>query len=100
MRSYEEFNAGIFFNAVAYFDHLKPGAFLAYIVGNFRDKKGELIDFRGHTVDSFREAGFLFWQDVILTKNFGSAAIRSTNAWTGRKLVPIHEHLLLFKKPE
>jgi hypothetical protein len=100
MRSYEEFNAGIFFNALAYFDHLKPGAFLAYVVGNFRDKHGELIDFPGHTIASFKEAGFLFQQDIILSKNFGSAAKRSSNAWKGKKLVNIHERLLVFRKPE
>lgn len=100
MGSYEEFNAAIFFNAVSYFEHLKPGAFLAYVVGNFRDKSGELIDFRGHTVANFREAGFLFWQDIIASKNFGSAAIRSTNAWLGQKLIPLHEHVLIFRKPE
>ncbi len=100
MGSYEEFNAAIFFNAVSYFEHLKPGAFLAYVVGNFRDKSGELIDFPGHTIANFREAGFIYYQSIILSKNFGSAAQRSTNAWKNRKLVPIHENLLIFRKPE
>ena len=98
-RSYTAFNAAIFFNALAYFEHLKPGAFLAYVVGNFRDKNGELIDFSGHTIHNFKAAGFVYWQDVILSKNFGSAAQRSTNSWKGKKLVTIHEHLLLFRKP-
>jgi hypothetical protein len=71
------------------------------VVGNFRDKKtGELIDFRGHTVENFREVGFIFWEDVILSRNFGSAASRASNAWKGHKLVRRHEHLLVFRKPE
>jgi hypothetical protein len=80
---------------------MKPGAFVCIIVGPFRDKKsGELVDFRAHTVDNFREAGFIFWQEIILSKNFGSAAKRSTNSWKGLKLVPIHEFLLVFRTPE
>ena len=98
--SYEEFNAGMSFCAQSHFEHLKPGAFACIVVGNFRDKKGELVDFRAHTVDNFREAGFLFWQEVILSKNFGSAAKRSTNSWRGLKLVPIHEFLLILRKPD
>ncbi len=98
--SYWEFNAGMQFSADAHFKHLKPGAFACIVVGIFRDAKGELIDFRAHTVENFREAGFLFWQEIILSKNFGSAAKRSTNSWKGLKLVPIHEFLLVFRKPE
>lgn len=80
---------------------LKPGAFVCIVVANFRDKKtGDLIDFRGHTVENFLDAGFVFWQDVILCKNFGSAAKRASNAWKGQKLVPRHEHLLVFAKPK
>lgn len=98
--SYWEFNAGMQFSANAHFRALKPGAFACIVVGNFRDPKGELIDFRAHTVENFREAGFKFWQEIILSKNFGSAAKRSTNSWKGLKLVPIHEFLLVFRKPE
>lgn len=100
MQTYDEFNMGMFFSAVNHARLLKPGAFACIVVGNFRDKTGELVDFRGHTVKNFRDAGFLFWQDIILSKNFGSAAQRSTNSWKGQKLVPIHEHLLVFRQPE
>lgn len=98
--TYWQFNAGIAFNALSQFELLKPGAFCCIVVGLFRDKKRELVDFRAHTVQNFREAGFIFHQDIILSKNFGSAAQRSTNSWLGKKLVPIHEHLLIFRKPE
>lgn len=98
--NYAEFNAGMMLSAYAHYPLLRPGAFLCIVVGNFRDKEGELIDFRGHTVENFREAGFLFWQDVILSKNFASAAKRAGNAWKGMKLVPRHEHMLVFRKPE
>ena len=99
MRSYGEFNAGIALSAEAHFRIVKPGAFVCWVVGNFRDKSGELIDFCGDTIQNFREVGFIFWQEVVLTKNFASAAKRSTNSWKGHKLVPCHEFLLVFRKP-
>jgi DNA modification methylase len=99
-QTYEQFRAGIAMCAMSHYPLMKPGAFVCTVVGPFRNKKtGELIDFPGHTIEDFREAGFTFWQNVILTKNFGSACIRSTNAWLGQKLIPLHEHLLVFRKP-
>jgi DNA modification methylase len=99
--SYNEFNASMWLCANAHYNHLKPGAFVCIIVGLFRDKKtGELIDFPAHTVENFREAGFIYWQHIILSKNFASAAVRASNAWLGHKLVPRHENLLIFRKPD
>lgn len=99
LSNYWEFNAGMFFCALGHAKLMKPGAFVCIVVGNFRDKNNELVDFRSHTVQNFREAGFIFHQEIILSKNFGSAAKRSTNAWKGHKLVPIHEFLLIFRTP-
>lgn len=101
LNSYSEFNASMALCSNAHFERLKPGAFACIIVGLFRDKKtGELIDFPAHTVENFREAGFTYWQHIILSKNFASAAVRASNAWKGHKLVPRHENLLIFRKPE
>ncbi len=100
LSSYAEFNAGMALCAQSHARLMKPEAFVCIVVGNFRDKTGELVDFRSHTVDNFREAGFKFWQEIILSKNFGSAAKRSTNSWKGLKLVPIHEFLLVFRAPQ
>lgn len=97
---YSSFNGSMWLCAQSHFERLKPGAFACIIVGLFRDKRGELIDFPAHTVDNFREAGFQYWQHIILSKNFASAAVRAGNAWKGHKLVPRHENLLIFRKPE
>jgi DNA modification methylase len=98
--SYSEFNASMWFCARAHRERMKPGSFVCIITGLFRDKKGELIDFPSDTVENFRDAGFIYWQNIILSKNFASAAIRAGNAWLGRKLVPRHENLLIFRTPE
>lgn len=98
--SYAEFNASMWLCAQAHRERMKPGAFVCIIVGLFRDKKGELIDFPADTVENFRDAGFTYWQNIILSKNFASAAVRAGNAWKGKKLVPRHENLLIFRTPE
>ena len=100
MGTYAEFNAAMLLSAYAQFQKLKPGAFSIIVISNFRDKETkELIDFRGDTVANFKEVGFLFHEDIILSKNFGSAASRAANAWRGMKLVRRHEHALVFRKP-
>lgn len=99
--TYAEFNAAMLMCAHSYYNRLKKGAYCCIVVGNFRDKKAnELVDFRSDTVQNFRDVGFLFWQEIILIKNFGSAAKRASNSWRGHKLVPRHEFLLVFKKPD
>ena len=98
---YRTFDAAMWECANAHRPLMKPGAFVCVVVGPFRDKKtGELIDFPAHTVENFQDAGFVYHQQIVLSKNFGSAAKRSTNAWRGKKLVPIHEFLLVFRTPE
>ena len=97
--SYSEFNASMWLCAQAHRERMKPGSFVCIVVGLFRDKTGELIDFPAHTVENFREAGFIFWQNIILSKNFASAAVRAGNSWKGFKLVPRHENLLIFRTP-
>lgn len=98
--TYASFNAAMWMSAEAQFPFLKPGAFACLIVCNFRDKKtGELIDFRADTVANFKEAGFIFHDEIILSRNFGSAAKRASNAWRGLKMVRRHEYLLVFRKP-
>lgn len=76
---------------------MKTDAFVCMVVGNFR-VKGKLVDFRGDTVANMEQAGFEFWQDVVLSRSAGSAAIRAGTSWKGLKLVPRHEYLLVFRK--
>lgn len=99
--TYASFNAAMWMCAEAHRPLMKPGSFVCIIIGNFRDKKtGEMVDFRADTVANFKEAGFIFWDEVILSRNFGSAAKRAKNAWQGLKLVRRHEFLLIFRTPE
>lgn len=102
--SYEAFDSEMLLCARHLYRVLKPGVFACIVVGDFRvgEKKeeNELINFTGDTITNFRNAGFFYWQDVILSKNFASAAVRASTSWAGKKLIPRHEHLLVFRKPE
>ncbi len=104
MPDYQTFNQAMFECAKAHFRALKPGAFACFVTCPFRIKAvdgiNELIDFPGDTVLNLKEAGFRLWQKIVLSRNFASAACRSTTSWKGQKLVPRHEELLIFKKPE
>lgn len=98
--SYAAFNAAMWMSAHAHRPLMKPGAFVCIVIGNFRNKKtGEMIDFRADTVENFMDAGFYFHDEIILSRNFGSAAKRAKNAWQGKKLVRRHEFLLVFRTP-
>lgn len=98
-KTYAEFDKAMNDCAHAHRRLMKPGSFVCIVVGPFRDKKSNLIDFPAHTVENFLDAGFTYHQQVILSKNFASAAKRSTNAWKGHKLVPCHEILQVFRTP-
>jgi DNA modification methylase len=100
LKSYDLFNEQMAICAKSHDRVLRPGAFVCIVVNNFRDKKGELVDFRSDTVGNFKRAGFKFWQEIIISKNFASAAKRASMSWKGMKLVTCHEHLLVFRKPE
>lgn len=103
MLSYDEFHEAMFACAKSYMRVLKPGAFVCLVTCPFRlggDKDfNELIDFPGDTVYNFRMAGFMLWQKIVLSRNFASAASRSTVSWKGKKLISRHEELLVFRKP-
>lgn len=101
--TYNDFLDSMFKCAESYRRVMKPDAFLCIVAAPFRlhNNKGvnEQVDFPGDLIHICREAGFYLWQNVILSRNFASAASRSTTSWRGRKLIPRHENLLIFRTP-
>lgn len=101
--SYDDFNQQMYSCAQAHRRVMRPGSFVCLVVGPFRYKigprKGEIVPFVEDTIYNFRDVGFQFHQNIILSKNFASAAVRAANAWRNKKLVPRHEHLLVFRTP-
>lgn len=77
---------------------LKSGSFSVWVVGNFRDKDGRLRHFNGDVVRGMKEAGFVLWDELIWQGASSMAALRSGQFLANRKIVRIHEYILVFKK--
>jgi DNA modification methylase len=78
---------------------LKPNGFACFVVGDVRDKKGYLKDFPTITKQAFYKIGMKLYNEAILLNSIGSAAIRVSYQFPkGRKLVKIHQTVLIFKK--
>lgn len=79
---------------------IKKNRFACIVVGDFRDKKtGGLYNFPKDVVDIFERSDFNYYNEAILMSGVGSAAIRASNQFPkGRKLLRVHQHLLVFYK--
>ena len=77
---------------------LNPDRFACFEVNETRDRDGRAISLVSDTITAFRDAGMDFYNHAIHKKSPGSAAIRTGMFGASRKLVPIHEHVLVFVK--
>jgi hypothetical protein len=80
---------------------LKPGGFAIFVVGDMRDEKGYYRDFVSHTKQAFIDAGTKLYNEAILLQPIGTAQLRVNNTFLrgNKKLVKIHENVLIFIKP-
>lgn len=77
---------------------LKNNRFAVAIVGDFRDKNGECYDFSGDVVRVFRNAGCVFWNEMIIVNDSPLYKIRARKYMKTRKIVRVHEKALVFYK--
>ena len=78
---------------------LKPDSFAAFVVGDFRCKKGFYRNFVGETVAAFEAAGARLYNEAILVTAIGSLPIRVGKQFkAGRKLGKTHQNILVFCK--
>jgi DNA modification methylase len=76
----------------------RPGSFCVWVVADFRDG-GNLIDFHGDTTQSFKKAGWLY-HDIIIMENISPfASLTSYQAACKRYAPKTHEYILVFRKP-
>ena len=83
-------------------DKLKNQGFAIFVVGDVRDKKtGYYKDFITITKLAFYKAGLKLYNEAILLENgLNTAAMRADKQFTaGKKLVKVHQNVLIFKKP-
>ena len=79
---------------------LKSGGYACFVVGEVRDKKGNYIGFVPDTIRAFEKAGIRYYNEGILLNPVASASMRANKQFSsGKKLVKIHQNILIFKKP-
>ena len=79
-------------------EKLKTGGFAVFVVGDVRDKDGYYYDFISDTKKAFIVAGAGLYNEAILLDPIGTAMIRANNFAGSRKLVKVHQNILIFKK--
>lgn len=80
---------------------LKPGCYAVFVVGDVRDKDGYYKDLITITKNAFYKAGLKLYNEAIFLENgLNTAAMRADKQFTaGKKLVKVHQNVLVFKKP-
>jgi hypothetical protein len=80
-------------------ERLVPDSFAAFVVGEFRCKKGFYRNFVGETVAAFEDAGARFYNEAILVTAVGSLPIRVGKQFkSARKIGKTHQQMLVFVK--
>jgi DNA modification methylase len=77
---------------------LKQDGLACFVVGEVRDKKGNYIGFVPDTIRAFEKCGMKFYNEAILLNAIASASMRANGNMKSRKLVKVHQNILVFKK--
>lgn len=78
---------------------LKQDRFACFIVGDFRDKRGNYRNFVSDTIKAFLDAGLELYNEAILVTSVGSASMRVTKQFeASRKFAKTHQNVLVFVK--
>lgn len=79
---------------------LKVGGYACFVVGEVRDKNGYYIGFVPDTIKAFEKCGMKFYNEAILCQNgLGAAGMRADGNMKSKKLVKVHQNVLIFIKP-
>lgn len=79
---------------------LKDNRFAVVVISDVRDKKGGYRRLCDITKDIFEREGLTFYNEAILANAAVTAAIRARRNMTNRKLVKLHQNVLVFYKGE
>ena len=78
---------------------LCDGSFMVVKVGEIRDKlTGAFRSFVPDTIRAMCDAGFSYYNELILINSAGSAPIRAQNGMKTRKVCKLHQNVLVFYK--
>ncbi len=77
---------------------LKKDCLSVWVVGNFRDKKGELTHFNGDLIRLAKKVGFALHDELIFWGASKCASQRCGQFKANRKSVRVHEYIIVLKK--
>lgn len=78
---------------------LRHNRFACFVVGDFRDKRGNYRNFVSETISAFLAAGMELYNEAILVTSVGSASMRVTKQFeASRKFAKTHQNVLVFVK--
>lgn len=81
------------------YDCLAPNRFACFVVGEVRGSDGSYVGLVPDTTVAFQEAGFAYWNELVLQTPLGSAPIRTGAQFGGaRKVGKVHQNALVFVK--
>lgn len=96
--TYEQFLEMIKASLRVTYKALAPDSLAVWVVGNFRDAKGELRHFNGDLARLGKEVGFVLHDELIFWGASNAAAQRAGQFVANRKSVRVHEYVIVFKK--
>ena len=77
---------------------LKNDRFAVIVIGDVRDKKGNYINLIADTKDAMISGGCNLYNEIILLDHIGNAALRAGSYMKNRKVVKVHQNILVFFK--
>jgi len=77
---------------------LKNDRFAVFVVGEVRSKKGGYYGFVNDTIKAFEDSGLSYYNEIVLANMIGTAPLRARNTFRNRKIVKIHQNVLVFYK--
>lgn len=79
--------------------HLQDNSFAVFIVGNVRNKHGNLQDMKTLMQHCAQQIGWNYTNDAVLINAAGSAAMRASGPFTkARTLARVHQDIIIFTK--
>jgi hypothetical protein len=98
--TYDEFLAGHAKSIKDAVEYLRPNRYAAWVISDIRDKRtGGYKGLVHETINAFSEAGCWLLNDFVILDKVGTAAQRAERLFrANRKVVRLHQHLLVFVK--
>lgn len=77
---------------------LKNNSYAVFVVGNFRNKNGELEHLNGDLIRLSKKTGFKLWDEIIWEGASDVALTRCGKFEKNRKSIRMHEYIIILKK--